>query len=234
MANLNKNWINLVFVIDKSGSMYSSKDDVIGGFNKTIEEQKANKEGKVTVSLYTFNEDVREHYRGIDINDIEKFHYSPDGMTAMNDGIGTAIDNVGKWLYEKDKDGEELPGKTLVVVMTDGMENASKEYTLKQVQDKIKEQTEKYSWEFIYMGTDITTSKAADDLGFKFKTYSSRKKFANNYDIINCATNVYRSMAATGASLADTSLAFAATLNEEATKNTTEFEKEIGKKISTT
>ena len=168
MANLNKNWINLVFVIDKSGSMYSSKDDVIGGFNKTIEEQRANKEGKVTVSLYTFNEEVREHYRGIDINDIEKFHYSPDGMTAMNDGIGTAIDNVGKWLYERDKDGEELPGKTLVVVMTDGMENASKEYTLKQVQDKIKEQTEKYSWEFIYMGTDITTSKAADDLGFKF------------------------------------------------------------------
>ena len=74
MANLNKNWINLVFVIDKSGSMYSSKDDVIGGFNKTIEEQRANKEGKVTVSLYTFNEEVREHYRGIDINDIEKFH----------------------------------------------------------------------------------------------------------------------------------------------------------------
>ena len=232
MANLNKNWINLVFVIDKSGSMYSSKDDVIGGFNKTIEEQRANKEGKVTVSLYTFNEDVREHYRGIDINDIEKFHYSPDGMTAMNDGIGTAIDNVGKWLHGRDLDGEELPGKTLVVVMTDGMENASKEYTLKQVQDKIKEQTEKYSWEFIYMGTDITTSKAADELGFKFKTYSSRRKFAKNYDIVNCATNVYRSMAASDASLADTTLAFAATLNEEATKNTTEFEKEIGKKIS--
>ena len=232
MSNLNKNWINLVFVIDKSGSMYSSKEDVVGGFEKTIAEQKKDKDGKVTVSLFTFNEKVREEYLGIDINDITKFHYSPDGMTAMNDGIGTAIDKVGEWLYEKDKNGEELPGKTLVVVMTDGMENASKEYTLKQVQDKIKEQTEKYSWEFIYMGTDITTSKAADDLGFKFKTYGSRKKFANNYDIINCATTAYRSMAKTDASLAATSALFCATLDEAATKNTADYEDEIGKKIT--
>ena len=233
MSNVNTNWINLVFVIDKSGSMYSSRDDVTSGFKKTIDEQKANKDGKVTVSLFTFNEKVEQKYLGVDINDIEKFHYSPDGMTAMNDGIGTAIDKVGEWLYDKDKRGAEMPGKTLVVVMTDGLENASKEYTLKQVQDKIKEQTEKYSWEFIYMGTDITTSKAADDLGFKFKTYSSRKKMANNYGIINSAVNCYRSMASTGASLADTTLAFCATLDEAATKNTSEYEAEIGKKIST-
>ena len=232
MSNVNVNWINLVFVIDKSGSMYTSKDDVTGGFKKTIDEQKANKDGKVTVSLYTFNEKVKQVYLGKDINEIEEFHYSPDGMTAMNDGIGTAIDNVGKWLYEKDRNGEEMPGKTLVVVMTDGLENASKEYTLKQIQDKIKEQSEKYSWEFIYMGTDITTSKAADDLGFKFKTYSSRSDFSNNYNIINCATTAYRSMAATGASLADTCLAFSEILSEEATKNTKAYEKKLGKKIT--
>ena len=233
MSNINTNWINLVFVIDKSGSMYSSRDDVTGGFKKTIDEQKAIKEGKVTVSLFTFNEKVEQKYLGVDINDIEKFHYSPDGMTAMNDGIGTAIDKVGEWLYEKDKRGAEMPGKTLVVVMTDGMENASKEYTLKQVQDKIKEQTDKYSWEFIYMGTDITTSKAADTLGFKFKTYGSRSKFANNYNIIDSAVKCYRSMAATGSSLADTTLAFCSTLSEEATKNTADYEAEVGKKIST-
>jgi len=232
MSNVNVNWINLVFVIDKSGSMYTSKDDVTGGFKKTIDEQKANKDGKVTVSLYTFNEKVNELYLGKDINGLPEFHYSPDGMTAMNDGIGTAIDNVGKWLYEKDRNGEEMPGKTLVVVMTDGLENASKEYTLKQIQDKIKEQSEKYSWEFIYMGTDITTSKAADDLGFKFKTYSSRSDFSNNYNIINCATTAYRSMAATGASLADTCLAFSEILSEEATKNTKAYEKKLGKKIT--
>jgi uncharacterized protein YegL len=78
--------------------MYPSREDVVGGFNKTIEEQKVNKDGKVTVSLYTFNGEVKEEYLGVDINDIAKFNYSPDGMTAMNDGIGSAIDNVGKWL----------------------------------------------------------------------------------------------------------------------------------------
>ena len=234
MSNLNTNWINLVFVIDKSGSMYTSREDVIGGFNKTIEEQKANKDGKVTVSLYTFNGEVKEEYLGVDINDIAKFHYSPDGMTAMNDGIGTAIDNVGKWLHKKDLANEEMPGKTLVIVMTDGMENNSKEYTLKQVQDKIKEQTEKYSWEFMYMGTDITTTKAADDLGFKFKTFNSRSKFANNYSIIDSAVKCYRKMASTGASLADTTLAFCATLNEETAKNTADYEKELGTTLSST
>ena len=61
MGNVNSNWINLVFVIDASGSMYQSKEDVTGGFAKIINEQKANKDGKVTVSLYTFNSDVTEH-----------------------------------------------------------------------------------------------------------------------------------------------------------------------------
>ena len=227
-----KNWINLVFCIDASGSMYQSREDVVGGYKRIIEEQKQNKDGKVTVSLYTFNSDVTEHYIGKDINEIPEFKYSCDGMTRMNDGLGTAIDNIGKWLYERDKNGEDMPGLTLFVCITDGLENSSKEYTLKQVQDKIKEQTEKYSWQFIYEGCDITTSKTADDLGFKFKTYGSRKKFANNYDIINCATTAYRSMAKTSASLADTSALFCATLDEAATKNTADYEAEIGKKIT--
>ena len=227
-------WINLVFCIDASGSMFASKEDVVGGYLKTVEEQKSNKNGKVTVSLYTFNSEVKEYYVGLDINDIPDFKYECDGMTRMNDGIGIAIDNVGKWLYERDKKGEDMPGLTMFILMTDGMENFSKEYTLAQVQDKIKEQTEKYSWKFIYQGTDITTTKESDSLGFKFKTFSSRSKFANNYNIINCATNAYRSMAATGASLADTTLAFAATLDEEATKNTAEYEKDLGIKLSST
>ena len=233
MSNLNPKWINLVFVIDKSGSMWSSESDVIGGFNKTIEEQKAIEDGKVTVSMFTFDSTVHELYIGKDINDLPKFDYHADGMTAMNDGIGTAIDKVGKWLRDKDVAGEEMPGKTLVVVMTDGMENNSKEYKLTQVQEMIKEQTEKYSWTFIYQGTDITTTKAADDLGFSIKSFGSRKKFAKNYDIINCAVSNYRSIANTGASLDAATLSFCDTLNEEALKATTEYEAEIGKKIST-
>lgn len=232
MSKLNPKWVNICFIIDKSGSMYPSTEDVIGGFNRIVEEQKAIKDGKVTVSLYTFNEKVTEEYLGVDINDIKKFEYAAGGSTAMNDGIGTGIYKVGQWLHKKDENGEEMPGKTLVVVMTDGMENSSREYTLKQVQEMIKEQTDKYSWEFMYQGTDITTSKTADELGFKFKTYGSRKKFSNNYDMINCAVSNYRGLANAGATMDEATLSFCSTLNEEALKATTEYEKEIGKKIT--
>ena len=167
---------------------------------------------------------------GKDVNEIEEFKYNPDGLTAMNDGLGIGIDNTGKWLAAMNE--EDRPGKVLVAVFTDGLENASKEYTLKQVQDKIKEQTNVYSWEFLYVGCDITTTKAADDLGFKFKTYSSRKNLGNNYDIINCVTTSYRKLASTGAAMDTLNETFSLEMDAETTKNTADFEKEIGKKIS--
>lgn len=227
---MRNDYIHITMVIDKSGSMYQSRQDVVGGVQKIIDEQKSNKNGKCTISLYTFNDKVNEVFVGKDVNNVEDFKYSPDGMTAMNDGLGVAIDNTGKWLAAMNE--EDRPGKVMVAVFTDGMENASKEYTLKQVKDKIEHQENVYNWTFMYLGTDITTTKMAEDLGFKFKTYSSRKKMANNYDIINCATTAYRSMAKTSASLADTSALFCATLDEAATKNTADFENEIGKKIT--
>lgn len=231
MGNLNNKWINLVFCIDSSGSMSGSESDVVGGFRGVIDEQKENKDGKVTVSLYTFSDKVQEKYLGVDINDIGEFTYRPFGCTAMNDGIGTAIDSVGKWLYERDIKGDEMPGKTLFVVMTDGQENASVEYTLKQVKDKIREQTDKYSWEFIYMGTDITTSKDSDELGFKHSTYSSKSKLSSNYNVVNQATTAYRCAATRGFSLVELDGVMEATLQAEAAANTSEFEKEIGAKI---
>ena len=227
---MRNDYIHITMVIDKSGSMYQSRQDVVGGVQKIIDEQKSNKNGKCTISLYTFNDKVNEVFVGKDVNDVEDFKYSPDGMTAMNDGLGVAIDNTGKWLAAMNE--EDRPGKVMVAVFTDGMENYSREYTLKQVQDKIKEQTEKYSWEFVYLGTDITTTKAADDLGFKFKTYSSRKKLGNNYDIINTVTSCYRSMAATGATMDSLNETFSLAMDAETAKNTADFEKEIGKKLT--
>ena len=112
------------------------------------------------------------------------------------------------------------------------MENSSQEYTLKQVQDKIKEQTEKYSWEFVYQGVDITTSKAADELGFKYKTYGSREDFSNNYNIVNKTLNAWRASSLAGASVDEANAVFCSTLNEETMENTTKYEKKLGKKIS--
>ena len=227
---MRNDYIHLTLIIDKSGSMYSSKDEVVSGVQKIINEQKENKDGKCTVSLYTFNDKVEEEFVGVDVNDLPTFKYHPDSMTALNDGCGIGIYNTGKWLAAMKE--EDRPSKVLVAVFTDGLENSSKEYTLKQVKDMIEHQEKVYNWTFLYLGTDITTTKMADDLGFKMKTYSSRKKMANNYDIVNTISSCYRKLASTGADAATLAMSWCDTLTEATTKNTKDFEQEIGKKIT--
>lgn len=226
---MNNNYIHITLVIDESGSMYSSREDVIGGVKKIVDEQKANKDGKCTVSLYTFNSKVNEVFVGKDVNDVGEFKYDPHALTAMNDGIAMAIDNTGKWLADMKE--EDRPSKVMVCVFTDGCENASKEFTLEDVKKKIEHQEQVYSWTFVYMGTDITTTKAANDLGFKLKTYASRKMMGKNYDIVNYAATAYRKSLSRGVSLSDASFTLSTLLEDETVKNTKEFEKEIGKKL---
>ncbi len=222
---MKSNFIHVCFVIDESGSMYSSKADVEGGFKKVIDEQKANQNGQCSVSLFTFNDTVRQRFLGINVQEISELSdYSPCGCTAMNDGIGTAIDKIGAWLSAMPE--SERPEKNLIVIMTDGMENASTEYSLKRVREMIEHQTWKYSWQFMYIGTDITTTKDADDLGISLKSYSSRSNYGNSYDIINTATTMYRNSIDTDCAIKSATLS--ATLNSEALKMTAETSKELG------
>jgi len=220
----------MTLVIDKSGSMYTSREDVIGGVMKLIDEQKANKDGKCTISLYTFNGEVEENFVGKDVNDVVEFKYDPNGITALNDGCGIAIDNTGKWLSEMNE--EDRPSKVLVAIFTDGLENASRKYKLSTIKDMIKHQETKYNWTFMYLGSDITTTTAADDLGISSKTYSSKKNLYKNYETISLAAAAYRTCASSCGSLEEANTAFMSTLNEESVKNTREYEKEIGRKIT--
>lgn len=226
-----KNFIHVCFVIDESGSMTGSETDIIGGFNKMVEEQKAIKDGKCAISFFSFANDVTERFVGKDVNEIKEltkgkygtkyysfsrslslsstsingitdvdvkideketdplYQYLPGGGTAMNDGIATAINKIGKWLSDMPED--ERPSKNLIVIMTDGEENSSREFTLAKVQEMIKHQTEKYNWSFIYMGMDITNKKAADDLGIvsrSFMAKSSDSLYKNYSNISNSAT----------------------------------------------
>lgn len=194
--------IHVAFVIDSSGSMMGSEKDVIGGFKKTIDEQKAVKDGECIVSLYEFASEVKQIYLGKKLDDVEDIDYKVGGMTALYDGLGTAIDDIGKWLSNMDE--SERPSKNLIVVMTDGGENFSKKYKLKDVKAKIKEQTEKYSWDFIYLGNDLSDAKDAEDIDFKYRGFTSKKKFYNNYDIISTGITAYRC----AANVAEASLAF--------------------------
>lgn len=225
--------IHVCFVLDESGSMYPSTDDVKGGFNSVINEQKAQAKGGCIISLFKFNDKVTPVYLGKDVNDIDgnNLDYLAGGCTAMNDGIGTAIDSVGKWLAAMDEN--ERPEKNLIVIMTDGYENASREYTLSEVRDRIKHQTEKYDWSFVYMGTNITDSTYSKALidGLKNCTsmFNSRKDVDSSYDAINAVTTKWRGL--TGSSYSVKTTQLSVDLADIAYDMTTRYENETGNKV---
>lgn len=219
------NFIHVCFIVDESGSMSLSKSDVIGGFENTINEQKELKDGKCAVSLFTFNSDVKQIYLGKDVSEITTIDYHPHGMTAMNDGIGTAIDSVGKWL--SDMDESERPSKNLIVIMTDGAENDSKEYTFTKIREMIKHQEDKYSWSFIYMGTDLTNMNDVNNLGIKISAFSTRGDLHKNYSVVNEATKLFRC----AKSPSEACVTMDSWLECETTKMSNEYETKIGIKL---
>lgn len=220
------NFTHVCFIIDESGSMYDSVSDVRGGFVKIIEEQKANTIGTCAVSMFTFNSHTTEHCLLKDVQEIDSnLKYSPGGNTALNDAVGIAITRVGRQLAEMPE--EERPSSNLIVIMTDGYENASREYTLSQVKAMIKEQTDVYSWTFMYLGADITNSEIADDLGVKYKAYSTKNSLDKNYSAVNMILSEARSVDASSAYLAMDNAVYnlSAQMNDE-------FADETGIKLS--
>ena len=214
--------IHVAFIIDSSGSMSGSESDVIGGFKKTIEEQKAVKDGECIVTLYEFASDVKQVYLGKALDKVEDLDYNVGGMTRLYDGIGTAVDDIGKWLSKMDE--SERPSKNLIVIITDGGENSSTEYRLKDIKDRIKEQTEKYSWDFIYLGNDLSDAKDANDIGVKYRGFTTKKKFYNNYDVISTGVTAYRC----AASVADASLALNKSITESMSSLNAEYLADTG------
>ena len=184
------NLVHLCFVIDESGSMYGSQNDIVGGFNNLIEEQKKITDGECLVSVYRFATSVKKDFIGKPLNEVEDLSYNPGGGTAMNDGIGAAIHEIGVWL--NDMDESERPSKNMIIIMTDGEENMSTEYSLEQVKEMIKHQEEKYSWSFVYMGSDVSSLNDAKALGISLASISSKGNIAKNYANINSYANSYR------------------------------------------
>ena len=158
-----KGLTELVIIIDKSGSMHGLENDVIGGFNSLIEEQ--SKEGEVKVTAIFFNDKVNFIHEGIDIKEIKpltKKQYQPSGCTALLDAIGDAISLI-KAKHSK-LEASELPTHTIFSIMTDGMENASREYSYKRIKNMITLQ-KKCGWEFIFQAANINIEYEADRLG---------------------------------------------------------------------
>lgn len=175
---MNKNLTEMVFIIDMSGSMHDLTSDTIGGYNSLIAEQKK-QDGDANVTTVLFDDRYILLHDNVNIKKISNLtdkEYYPRGTTAMLDAVGMTIASVGNRLANTSE--EERPATVMVTIITDGYENASKEYTWERVQSMIKEQREKYSWIFTFIGANIDTKKVSEDLGIDSrlaKSYTANK-----------------------------------------------------------
>ena len=155
----------LVFILDRSGSMAGLETDTIGGFNAMIARQKE-EEGEALVSTVLFSDDSRVIHDRVPLSRIEPLtprQYCVGGCTALIDAIGGAIHHIGN--VHKYARAEDRPDRTLFVITTDGMENASRRYTSDRVKAMVKRQQEKYGWEFLFLGANIDAVETAAHYG---------------------------------------------------------------------
>ncbi len=156
----------LVFVLDRSGSMSGLEDDTIGGFNSMIEKQK-HQEGEAVVSVVLFNDTAKVIYDREDIREIPKMtkeQYYVRGCTALLDALGGSIHYIKT--IRKGMRQEDQPEKTIFIITTDGMENSSKHYTYEKVRRMIEKYQER-NWEFIFLGANIDAGAEAKRMGIK-------------------------------------------------------------------
>ena len=181
---MKENLTELVFILDKSGSMAGMEKDTIGGFNSMIEKQKAEKNGEVLVSTVLFSNQSSVLHDRIDLNDVPELtrkEYFASGGTALLDAIGGAIHHIGN--IHKYARSEDVPEHTLFIITTDGMENMSHSYSSDKVKEMIKRQEEKYGWEFIFLAANIDAVETAEHIGI-------RRDRAANYTQTPCGTSM--------------------------------------------
>jgi uncharacterized protein YegL len=187
MKRMNKNETEIIFLLDRSGSMAGLESDTIGGFNAFLKKQ-CQLEGETLVTAVQFDDQYEVLWNGMDANNVRLTdkEYYVRGCTALLDAVGKTILDVGHRLSKCNED--EKPGKVIFVITTDGMENASREFTYEKVNELIKHQQEKYSWEFIFKGANIDAAKEASSLGIdKDNAYSfdaSEKGVEVMYNVI--------------------------------------------------
>ncbi len=164
---MKKNLTEIVFILDRSGSMRGLEADTIGGFNAMIEKQRK-EPGEALVSTVLFDNDTQVIHDRVPLDKLEPLtekEYYVRGCTALLDAVGGAIHHIGnvhKYAREEDR-----PEKTLFVITTDGMENASRHYTYDKVKAMIEMEKERYGWEFLFLGANIDAAREAARFGIQ-------------------------------------------------------------------
>ncbi|MBT2643884.1 VWA domain-containing protein [Bacillus sp. ISL-41] len=185
---MKNNLTEIIFLLDRSGSMAGLEGDTVGGFNAFVKKQ-TELEGETILTTVLFDDQYEVLWNGIDAREakLTEDEYYVRGMTALLDAVGKTILDVGYRLARTSE--EHRPGKVIFVITTDGMENASSEFTYGKVKELIRHQQEKYGWEFIFMGANIDVAKEADSLGIhienSFNFEASEKGIENMYEMVS-------------------------------------------------
>ena len=193
---MKKNLTELVFILDRSGSMSGLEADTIGGFNSLISKQKK-EEGEALISTILFDDRQEVLYDRVPLDQIGQMtedQYYVRGCTALLDAIGGAIRHIGN--VHKYAREEDSPEKTLFIITTDGMENASRSYSYETVKQMVERQKEMYNWEFLFLGANIDAIATAARFGIakeravNFENDSEGTQL--NYEVLNEAVADYR------------------------------------------
>ena len=197
---MKKNLTELVMILDRSGSMGGLESDTIGGYNSMLKKQ-LETEGEVLVSTVLFDNTSEVLYDRIPLEKMPQMtrkEYYVRGCTALLDAIGGAIRHIGnvhKYAREEDR-----PEKTIFVITTDGLENASRRYSYEEVKRMVERQKEEYGWEFLFLGANIDAIETAGHFGItadRAVTYNSdRIGTALNYEVLGDAVREMRTCAA--------------------------------------
>ena len=186
---MQNNITELVFIMDRSGSMSGLEKDAVGGFNSMIERQKK-LDGKVYVSTVLFSNSAEVLHDRIDISEIAPMterDYQVGGCTALMDALGGAIHHIVN--IHRYARPEDVPEHTVFVITTDGLENASREYSAEKVRSMIKHEEEKHGWEFLFLAANIDAVETAANFGIRADRASNyRASPAGTADMYDCVS----------------------------------------------
>ncbi len=193
---MKNNLTELVFVIDKSGSMSGLEKDTIGGFNSMLEKQRK-EDGEVSITTVLFDDKMQVLHDRADLAQIANLtvmDYQPGGCTALLDALGKTIKHINK--VQKSLPEDECPEKTMFIITTDGQENSSHEYSYEKIKKMIKKKQEKKQWEFLFLGANMDAISAAADIGIKANRATNyccdAVGTAVNYEALSKAVTTYR------------------------------------------